>query len=57
LIGFEPIILADETSEHNHCSSIQKIMQIVSFFLNDLIRELLLKNTQNNKSMQFDLTQ
>jgi len=39
---------ADETDEHNHCSTMLNFKQGVNFFQGDLMQELLSKNTQNN---------
>ena len=46
---------ADETDEHNHCSTMQLFIKLnVNFFLIVPTQELLSKNMQNNKLMQFD---
>ena len=51
----EPLFSADETDEHNHCSTMQLFIKLnVNFFLIVPTQELLSKNMQNNKLMQFD---
>jgi hypothetical protein len=45
---------ADETDEHNHCSTMLNFKQYVNFFQVDLTLELLLKNMQSSILTLFD---
>ena len=44
---------ADETDEHNHCSTMLSFKQDVNFFRGGLTLVLLLENMQNNILMLF----